>query len=164
MRQNQIKRIVCGALAAVLTAGMLAGCGSKKDNKDNGMGKSLNSDSTFGTPSAFGTIEFNDEKVPLGKPETTVDVQKLYSSITYTPEMFCGEYRLYGESSKFDHSLRDRMCEKVTHIDIANRSTDAAYLEAHPTVTVSDLPLKFQCMEGMYIESNLIRTFGTFFA
>lgn len=163
MKKNRIKRFLCGTLAAVLAAGMLAGCGSKKENS-NGMGKTKTGDNEFGTPSAFGTIKIEDEKNPLGTPETTVDVQKLYNSITYTPEMFCGLYKMFGSSNHDDKSQMERIYNKCGQMEIANKSTDEAYLKDHPTVTVSKLPTRIRCMEGLYIDSDLIRIYGTFFA
>lgn len=40
----------------------------------------------------------NDDSVELGTPDVTLDPQVIYSNLTYTPEMFHGDYSLVGGS------------------------------------------------------------------
>ncbi len=88
-----MKRILTLLMALVLTMG-LAACGSS-DEKTGASGK----------PSAAEGIVFkNEESVDLGTPEKTLDPKEVYSKLTYTPEMFFGDYSLRGgdaEMQKF---------------------------------------------------------------
>lgn len=168
-KHKTIRRTFCCILTGILAVSVLAGCGKKKESEGTGtggsegwtgMGKSRTGDNEFGAPSAFGTITYNDEKNPLGTPENTVDVQKLYNSMTYTPELFCGSYEMFDIKTGWDDPESIRFLEKCERMEISNKED-----ERHPTVTVSKLPIGFECMEGLYMdERKLVRTFNTCFA
>lgn len=70
-------------LLALMTLCSLAACG----NKEGGQGTGATSD---------GFVFRNKESVELGEPDAPLDPKAVYSKLTYTPEMFYGDYRLRG--------------------------------------------------------------------
>lgn len=144
MKHNIVKSCLVVLLLIVMTA-VLSACGG-----DSGEGSSNSDNSTSGT--ASGTDKKDDSRLVKsekadfelsldGKP----DAQKLYASVTYTPEMFYGSYFVNGYR-KADSSLIDYKGTAVTefrngmkydHNKVMNR-------ECSETSGLSMLPLEIK--------------------
>lgn len=81
------------AVAALLS---LAACGEKRSTPAtlDTQKQTENDEPTESTVDGF--LLKRDESVSLGTPSATLDPQAVYDSLTYTPEMFYGEYSLRG--------------------------------------------------------------------
>lgn len=74
---------------------------------------------------------------------------------------------MYGAKAGSDTPELSHMYEKCGTMEIARRetaTTDAEYIQKYPTVTVTKLPIQIRCMEGLHVDGQYIRTYGTFFA
>lgn len=82
------------AFLAVMMLVSLAACSSD----DAASGGSNTDNGGSATPEGFvlKTINSTAEPVELGKPQTALDPQAVYNSLTYTPEMFYGTYQILG--------------------------------------------------------------------
>lgn len=81
----------------MLTAFMLisfAACGS--DDPTEG-----------GNPAVEGYVVKNDDSVKMGAPATQLDPAAVYSKLTYTPQMFYGDYRLKGGDAAIEQYEKD---------------------------------------------------------
>ena len=86
------KKIFAIFLAVFMLLSVTA-CGDKSDSFSNG---SEQKDENKSTSSSDGFVLKNDDSVELGEPDAALDPQTVYSNLTYTPEMFYGDYRLPG--------------------------------------------------------------------
>ena len=87
-----MKKYIAIFLAMVMLL-CLAACGKEETPKNEGAGW-LTDGVVFEGKGSSGT-----PTVELGKPDIQLDPQTVYSKITYTPEMFYGDYRLLGGES-----------------------------------------------------------------
>ncbi len=87
------------ALCLLLT---LVACGGERDEVDRpDHDRDDKTESTGGKEEAGISLEEDilmgmDSGVELGTPEQPLDPEQIYANLTYTPEMFCGEYRMLG--------------------------------------------------------------------
>lgn len=77
------KKLLAFFLAALMLF-LLTACG-----KDGGANQGAGSISD-------GYVLKNEDSIDLGEPGTKLEPQAVYSKLTYTPEMFYGDYRLRG--------------------------------------------------------------------
>ncbi len=92
-----LKKILCLGMAIVMLVA-LAACGKDSSQSGNASGVSSN-----------GSVIFkNEESVELGTPDVTLNPEEVYSKLTYTPEMFYGDYGIKGgrnvEESHWENS------------------------------------------------------------
>ncbi len=78
-----MKKTLWTVLLATTMLLLLVACGKKAGNTGTGSIKD-------------GFVLRTEESVELGEPSNKLDPQTVYSKLTYTPEMFYGEYRISG--------------------------------------------------------------------
>ena len=103
-----MKRLLALLLAALMLVS-LAACGEKEeDDKDTGKGESQTE-----APAADGLLVGTEKaEIELGTPAKTLDPENVYSKLTYTPQMFYGDYRLLG-----GEAAQKSYAEKVTYTE-----------------------------------------------
>ncbi len=100
-----MKKILALVLSILMLASFVA-CGS--DDQSEG-----------GNEAVPGIVIKNDDSVKMGAPATTLDPAAVYAKLTYTPQMFYGDYRLKGGDEAIDKYEQD-----MNYIDI-----DAEYFD-----------------------------------
>lgn len=104
-----MKRLLALLLAALMLVS-LAACGEKDDDKDTGKGESQTEEPAA---EADGLLVGTEKaEIELGTPAKTLDPKNVYSKLTYTPQMFYGNYRLLGGDS-----AEKAYAEKVTYAE-----------------------------------------------
>ena len=87
------------------------------------------SDSSTNGNTENGFIFKNDESPELGTPDKTLNPEEIYSNLTYTPEMFYGNYKLFGG--------------KDAENKYAETAEYAEYTIAGETKVLTTLPIQF---------------------
>lgn len=100
-----MKKLLALLLAVLMLASFVA-CGS--DDPSEG-----------GNAAVPGIVIKNDDSVAMGAPATQLNPADVYAKLTYTPQMFYGEYRLKGGDTAIEQYEKD-----MSYIDI-----DAEYFD-----------------------------------
>ena len=118
-----MKRLLALLLALLMVFSMAA-CEKDEDDKKSDKGETQTEEPAAGADGLL--VGTEKAEIELGTPTKTLDPKNVYSKLTYTPQMFYGNYRLLGGESAqqayaeavtyTEHTLSDVYAEKITVI------------------------------------------------
>lgn len=124
-----MKKIITLVLALAMLLS-LAACGGNGGGSSNG---GLSGGNGGGANLGAGYYIGGDQKVTIGTPSNPLNAEQVYASLTYTPEMFYGNYRILGGDGGINNYKNE--------MDYVANPKDEDYSETDDTITA--IPFQF---------------------